>query len=315
LIYDPAQRLRDMFRNHDVRFVAFVEIAELEKIEAYKTDSAINLVKEQIQEFHRDDFEIGLHLHPQWSKARYDNGRWSLDFDEYNLCKLPKGRILEIIDNSLAYLRNIIGQPDFTPLSFRAGNWLFQPTQTAASVLAEKGIRIDSSVFKGGLQHHHDLDYRPALRNGYYWPFSGDVNEPDPMGPWMEVPIHTDMVPSWKMPTPKRMAFTNQFGTAGRSTRQKLTRALDFMRLRYPLKLDFCRMTLDELTSMMGRIIREDRKEPDSYRPVVAIGHTKDLTDYNTVESFLLFLKANRILISTFRDIYPKLTKISVSTN
>jgi hypothetical protein len=91
-----------------------------------------------------------------------------------------------------------------------------------------------------------------------------------------------------------------------------LKRAADFLRPRYPLKLDFCRMTLDELTSMMGRIIREDRETPDLFRPVVAIGHTKDLTDLQTVDSLLSFLHTNRIAVSTFDGVYAKLSPQNV---
>jgi hypothetical protein len=309
LVYEPSRRLKELFQNYNARFVAFVEVAEFEKIEAFGTDPAIDLVTKQIHEFHRDGFEVALHLHPQWSNARYEGGRWYLDLSEYNLCTLPRTRVAEIVDHSLAYLRHVVDEPQFTPLSFRAGNWLFQPTETVANVLAEKGIKIDSSVFKGGLQRNHSLDYRPALRNGYYWPFSSDVNRPDPMGSWIEVPVHTDMVPFWRMATSKRMAFTNRYGTSDRSTSEKLTRAADFLRFLYPLKLDFCRMTLKELTSMMDRVIRQDQEDPGSYRPVVAIGHTKDLTDLATVDSFLSFLRTRQIKISTFPDIYPRLER------
>lgn len=311
LVYEPAERLRDIFQKRGARFVNFVEVAEFERIKACATDPAIDLVTKQIQQLYRDGFEIGLHLHPQWFNARFEGGKWVLDYREYNLCALPRARIAEIIEDSLGFLRHMVARSDFTPLSFRAGNWLFQPTQTAASVLAEKGIKIDSSVFKGGLQHNHHLDYRPALRNGYWWTFSRDVNAPDPSGPWIEVPIYTDMVPFWKMPTSKRMGFKNQFGIAGRSTKQKLIRSLDFLRFRYPLKLDFCRMTLAELTSMTDRIIREDREEAESFRPIVAIGHTKDLTDLDAIDSFLSYLKTNQIAVSTFADIYPKLVKVA----
>jgi hypothetical protein len=110
------------------------------------------------------------------------------------------------------------------------------------------------------------------------------------------------------------MAYTNRYGVAGRSTTQKLIRALDFLRFRYPLKLDFCRMTINELTSMMNKVIQEDRQDPESYRPIVTIGHTKDLTDFDTVDSFLSFLKTNRITVSTFTDVLPKLAT-SVATN
>lgn len=309
LVYEPAERLREIFFKWSARFVNFVEVAEFDQIDAWGTDPAIDLVKRQIREFHQEGFEIGLHIHPQWCNGRYEKGKWILDYDEYNLCTLARPRISEIVDRSLAYLRDAVCESSFTPLTFRAGNWLFQPTEIAASVLAEKGIQIDSSVFKGGLQHDNGLDYRPALQNGYYWTFGEDVNEPDPMGKWIEVPIHTEMVPIWKMPTSKRLGFAGGPAMGTRGTMQRLNRALDLLRFSYPRKLDFCRMTLSELTSTLEGIVREDRGSPDVFKPIVAIGHTKDLTDPQTVDSFLSFLRHNQIEISTFEAAHPKLLR------
>lgn len=307
LVYEPTKRLKDIFEKWNARFVNFVEVAEFEKIDSQATDPAIGLVKRQIRELYERGFEIGLHLHPQWCNARYEQGRWVLDDAEYNLCTLSRSRIVEIVEHSLGYLRHVLDQPDFDPLSFRAGNWLFQPSRTAAEVLSEHGIKIDSSVFKGGVQRNHKLDYRRALKNGFYWPFSGNAVEPDPEGACIEVPIYSEMVPSWRLATTKRMSFGGNVGMAGQSVTRKLNRALDFLRLRYPLKLDFCRMTLSEMTSMMGRAIREDAKNPALYRPLVAIGHSKDLNDLQAVDAFLEFLRAKGIAVRTFSDVYSKL--------
>ena len=60
---------------------------------------------------------------------------------------------------------------------------------------------------------------------------------------------------------------------------------------------------------MMGRAIREDRERPAVYRPIVAIGHTKDLSDTQTVDDFLCFLRAEKITVSTFQNIYPRLVR------
>jgi hypothetical protein len=311
LVHDPAKQLREIFENWRAKFVVFAEVAELLKIDACGTDAGIDGVKRQLRDFHRNGFEIGLHLHPQWFNARHEQGTWVLDYSEYNLCTLSRERILHIVEHSLGYLRDVVGRSEFTPLSFRAGNWLFQPSETAASVLGEKGIKIDSSVFKGGLQRNYALDYRPALRNDFYWSFGGDVTAPDANGPWLELPIYTEMVPFWKMATSKRMGFNGKLGAGGRNHRQKLNRILDLMRFRYPLKLDFCRMTLKELTSMLDRIVREDQAHPSVYRPIVAIGHTKDLVDLQTVDALLSYLRTNGIAISTFEDAYPKLLRQS----
>jgi len=309
LVYEPARRLKAVFEKHGAKFVTFVEALEFEQIAAAGADPAIGSVEKQIRELHKDDFEIALHLHPQWANARFEKGRWRLDLSEYNLCKLPRARVGEIVGQGMDYLRHVLNEPRFAPLSFRAGNWLFQPTSVAAGVLSENGISIDSSVFKGGMQRIHGLDYRPALKNGYYWRFSDDVNRADPAGRWIEVPIHTEMVAPWRMATSKRMSYGNQTGAVARSTGKKLTRALDFLRFRYPLKLDFCRMTLKEMKAMMGNVLREDARDPEVLRPIVAIGHTKDLADFEAVDSFLAYLRAKRVGISTFQDVYPRLSR------
>lgn len=306
LVYEPARKLMEIFQKRDARFVAFVEAAEFDRIEAQWSDPAIGLVNRQISDLHKDGFEIGLHLHPQWCNSRFESGKWQLDYSEYNLCVLPRERIGEIVEGALAYLRRVLGADGFAPLSFRAGNWLFQPTSNAAAVLAGRGIKVDSSVFKGGLQHQRGLDYRPALKNGYCWRFSEDVNVPDSRGEILEVPIYTKMVPFWKMITGKRVGMQRK-GPGGEGySMGKLNRIRDFIHPCYPLKLDFCRMTIDELTSMIDEVIREDRKTPNLLKPVVAIGHTKDSPDIKTIDTFLAYLNQKGITISTFRELYSR---------
>jgi len=306
LVYEPAQRIKEIFLRWDRRFVVFVEVAELEMIEAKGADLAINLVKNQIRDFHKEGFEIGLHLHPWWYNAHCENGGWILDYSEYNLCTLPRERIAQIIDRGISYLREILGESDFTPLAHRAGHLLFQNTQAAAKVLAERGIKVDSSVYKGGLWGQHNLDYRPALRNGYNWRFTDDINVPDSQGVLLELPIHTQMVPIWKMFTTKRIGLQQKGSSATQSGKKILSRMRDFLRFRYPLKFDLCQMSLKELTAMVDAVLLEDQQIPESFRPIVAIGHTKDLVDFETVESFLDYLNEKEIKISTFEKVYPK---------
>lgn len=306
LVYEPLQQLVAVFNKWNARFVAFVEVAELEMIESRGTDKTVDLVNRQIEKCYREGFEIGLHLHPQWYNAVYTEGRWLLDYSEYNLCVLPRQRIVQIVERSLGFLRNVLGVADFTPISFRAGNWLFQPTKAAANVLTEQGIKVDSSVFKGGLQHRHKLDYRRALRNGYYWNFSDQVDVRDPDGVMIEIPTYTQMVPFWRMLTTKRIALQNRSVSDVKQSASRLQRLPDYLRLRYPLKFDFCRMTVDELIRMLSSVIHEDRDDPTTFRPIVAIGHTKDLTGFETVEAILDYLGKQQIPVSTFEQVYPK---------
>jgi hypothetical protein len=90
------------------------------------------------------------------------------------------------------------------------------------------------------------------------------------------------------------------------SRKQKFRRAIDFVRFWYPLKFDFCRLTLAELKSMITALTRDDRKNPETYKPVVLIGHTKDLMDLETIDSFLAYLHEKAIPVSTFRSAIGK---------
>jgi hypothetical protein len=306
LIYSPAERLMAIFEKMGARLVVFVEVAELEKIESCGTDNFIRRVREQVREFHRRGSEIALHLHPQWYNARHQNGKWLLDYNEYNLCRLPPERITNIVGRSIRYLRDVVPDTDYSPFSFRAGNWLLQPSGAAADVLAKNGIRIDSSVFKGGLQHGNGLDYRRSLKNGHFWFFKDDVNTPESKGALLEVPIYTKMVPCWSMLTKKRVHLQRKSRSAAQKRPRSTNRFRDYLRFRYPLKFDFCRMTIDELKSTVDEAIREDQGAPESYRPLVAIGHTKDLVDYDAVEEFLLYLRNCGIRVSTLREAFHK---------
>lgn len=306
LIYEPAAKLIDIFLKYDVRFVPFIEVSELELIEKYAADPLIDSVKQQIRYFHHNGFELGLHLHPQWYNARHVDGTWQLDYNEYNLCTQPYQRIEQIIDQAVAFLRKVVSEPSFTPLSFRAGNWLFQPTNLIANILSKRGIKIDSSVYKGGLQYQHHLDYRPALQNGYFWSFKDDVNKPDVLGEMLEIPIYTDMVPPWRMATKKRLSLQRKTATMSKTLQEKIYKLMDMARPLQPLKFDFCRLTFEELTGIIEKLIKEDLQDSQSFKPIVAIGHTKDLIDIETVKRFLSYLKQTNINITTFGEVYEK---------
>ena len=304
LVVAPTAKLIELFDRFGAKFVCFAEVAEFEQIEKFQTDAAIDDVSRQLRQLYKGGHEIALHLHPQWCNARYDSGQWQLDYSEYNLCTLPRKRIVEIVHGAIKYLRRILETPDFAPFSFRAGNWLFQPTENAAAVLSACGIKVDSSVFKGGRQRKHELDYRASLRNGPYWFFRDEVNVPVTDGPMLEIPIYSRLVPFWRMMTKKRVCLQKKGYSSGKGWSSRFLRLRDFMRLRQPLKFDFCRMTFDELTEMTHHVIDEDRRRPGLLTPMVAIGHSKDLLDFETISRYLEFLQKKGIKVSTLQEVY-----------
>ena len=313
LACEPTETLRRMFAAAGLRFVVFPDAAELEMIESERADPDAGSVKQQLRSLHVDGFEIGLHLHPWWYSATRANGGWVLDYGSYNMCALPPDRIASMVDRGIGYLRDALGANDFTPFSFRAGHLIFQPSNHATRVLAARGVRVDSSLFKGGVWRLHGVDYRAARANGYFWRFTEDVATPDSAGVLLELPIFAHAVPIWQMVTPKRIGLERKAsGSATRSGRKLLARLKD-VRLTRPLKLDYCSMTRDEMHRMLERVIRDDERDPATYRPVVAIGHTKDLVDVESVERLLEFLHRHNIGIVQLRDAYRRCTTEALS--
>ncbi len=131
-------------------------------MEETQSDPDICNVSAQLRELRAAGHEIALHLHPWWANARYEDGHWQLDWSERSICTLAPDRVDAIVSGAIQYLRDGLNDPHFTPLSFRSGLWVMQPTSVVGEVLARHGIRMDSSVFKGGRVHGLGLDYRPA---------------------------------------------------------------------------------------------------------------------------------------------------------
>ena len=171
LVLDPTRRLAELFQEFGAPFVVFAEAVEFARMEETESDPDTARVRAQLRELRAAGHEIALHLHPWWANARYENGHWRLDWSERNICTLEPNRVEAIVSEAIRYLRDGLDDPRFTPLSFRSGLWVMQPTAVIANVLARHGVRVDSSVFKGGRVHGLGLDYRPALANDGFWRF------------------------------------------------------------------------------------------------------------------------------------------------
>ena len=300
LVLEPTRLLAGLFREFDAPFVVFAEALEFARMEDARSDPESGAVRADLRALRAAGHEIALHVHPWWANARYANQRWHLDWSERNICSLSVGRVDAILSSAIGYLRKALQDPLYTPVSFRSGLWAMQPTGVVAAALVRHGLRVDSSVFKGGRIRSLALDYRPALRNGDFWRFEQDVNVPDAHGTLWEIPIHTEMVPCWAMLRRKRLELQQRMPRAAEGTPLP-RRWRDFVRIRYPRKLDFCRMTFAEMRDAFERAL-EDRST--GRKLIVAIGHTKDLVDSDAIGRFLDFLLLRDVSVTTFSRLF-----------
>ena len=81
-----------------------------------------------------------------------------------------------------------------------------------------------------------------------------------------------------------------------------------FLRLRYPRKLDFCRMTFDEMRAAWRRDVRK-RHEParKSRRLSWKSDTRKDLVDFDAVDALSrLYLTENDVPVNTFAGLLAR---------
>jgi hypothetical protein len=298
LMLRPTDRLLSMLDQFGARATIMAEVAE---ILAFKRQPEFGPVASAIEDQLRSavarGHDVQLHLHPAWFNARYDGHRWQLDSSEYALVDLSPSRITEYLRRGKQYLEELLRpvQSAYRCVAFRAGNWLIQPSREVVAALERSGFLYDTSVFKHGWGSAgpYVLDYRSAHDELLSWVVDpDDINRPSQRVGLREIPIFTRKVLVTSMLTPRRLAMQ-------RRLRRRIAQALapswphlgagrpvSALRLFYPKKFDFCRMSFREMRGFLNRaIVRCDGT--DTLLPVVAIGHSTELADDGHLRRFV----------------------------
>lgn len=215
-IIEPTDRLLKLFDKYQKKGVFFIDATYLVRC---KKDAPQDfaLVAKQVASLHKKGHEIGLHLHPHWSAAAYNEGQWSFSsFKNYRLHSLREEQIDQIFKDSIQVLTEIVNDPQYQPRVFRAGGWCLQPFSTVKPYFIKYGLEIDSSVNIGAHQatSSHQFDYRNAPRQEI-WKFSDDPVIPVKNANFYEVPVTSLELPSWYLVVNKlilRMSKDKPFG-------------------------------------------------------------------------------------------------------
>jgi hypothetical protein len=114
------------------------------------------------------------------------------------------------------------------------------------------------------------------------------------------------MVYFWKMYSPKRKKIHEEMNKR-KNLKYQLLSKLEKIKIKYPKKFDFTKMTFSEMKEMIDNIIRIDKDSSNILKPVVLIGHTKNLFDYKTIDKFLKYTIENNITVTTFREVIKEI--------
>jgi hypothetical protein len=191
IIY-PTNELIKIAENHGVRFVFFVDIGFIIKLNEFRKkypelEKDYLAITNQVKYLSDTGHDIQLHIHPHWEDSFYNGNKWIIDVKRYKLSDFNDTKIHTIVSNYKAALFAITKKPIF---AFRAGGWCIQPFDKLKSTFIENGITLDSSVFRNGKfeSKEYAYDFTGAPDKDIYT-FENDVNIEQKNGTFTELPI------------------------------------------------------------------------------------------------------------------------------
>ena len=155
--FRPMRELRRIYESCGVRSTFNVEVMQqltFRKLQDKHCElkALADAWDDHVREAFRHGQDIQLHVHPQWSEARYERGSWILSGD-WALPNYDQDRAYQMLAESKKYLEEILRplDPAYKCVAFRAGASVIAPSKFALHVLSSLGIVFDMSIV-GGLR-------------------------------------------------------------------------------------------------------------------------------------------------------------------
>ena len=164
-IIEPTEKILKVLKEHKTHITFFFEVVEYWKLKeewekgndmGYK-ENPIIAIENQIRKAYKEGHDFQLHLHPQWVDAKWENGTWKVDFDNWRLGGYNKEgefSLTNLIQKGKDTLESIIFPIDenYRCVALRAGGYNIQPSKEIFKVMKTLGLTVDSSIYPGGLE-------------------------------------------------------------------------------------------------------------------------------------------------------------------
>ncbi len=312
LMVRPTGRLLDLLEDFGARVTIMADTAEILKFREHRDSSgsddwACGAIEQQLRDAVVRGHDVQLHLHPSYSRARSANGRWVLEYGDYDLARLGYPRIFALVKEGKEYLEGLLRpvRPSYRCQAFRAANWSMCPSGDTVRALRENGFRIDTSVFKYGFRDELvRFDYAGAESETIPWPVDpSDVCRRDESGEIFEFPIYCENRPIWAFLSANRFyrviqgrihplpgappeagggTASGRPGRAAQAARKGLS-ALSALFRKHAWKLDFNQCSGRQMISALERA-RARYGALGMSLPIVLIGHSKLFNRFNAAE-------------------------------
>jgi len=199
-IIEPTEQIRKIAKETGIKMVFFVDIGYLIRLDYYQNSfpqakSDYDLVVKQIKGLVSEGHDCQLHIHPHWEDCIYTAKGWNMNVDRYKLVDFSESEIERLVLSYKIYLESITKK---TVVAYRAGGWCLQPFSKIQNAFSKAGLKIDSTVFRGGKNikgsYYYDFENTP---NKDKWQFSSDLCKEDKEGSFVEYPISNHAYSIW----------------------------------------------------------------------------------------------------------------------
>jgi len=200
ILFDPTNQLLDTLDKYQAKATFFADVLSVYMHEKYGLTDYCQKFKNQIADMVARGHDVQLHIHSNWLKSTWKDGKWDFDIASYRIhtfgfdddAEWSVGKIIRWGKQFLEETLQAVN-PSYRCVAYRAGGYSIQPHAELFRVLLENGIYIDSSVAM--LQEAHNVneyDYKDIPdRNGWWIGLDSPINEPTKKksGAVYEIPV------------------------------------------------------------------------------------------------------------------------------
>lgn len=268
---------------------------------------------EHVAHAYREGHDIQLHIHPQWRRSDYVDGKWKLTGD-WSILNYTAHEAREMLCQGKGYLETLLRKvdPNYRCVSYRSGSWCIAPSPFILNLLVEAGIVFDMSIVAGIRYNtrHINLDYSNCEEDFLpYYPVMTDARKvSNKIEPIISVPtncfyasrrqvfqqhlmkVRAKVSASGSKINEARTvaAYGSEWQQSGNSKLQKIYEKgiTPYLKGKHYIS-DLAQLDYSLMTEMLDAIRRRVRASGLSEVPVILENHTKDVGDFSNIKRFL----------------------------
>lgn len=214
-VIEPTNILLSLAEKYNAKYTFFFEVVEFWKLKeewdkGNKMGYGCNPVEamvSQLQNAARRGHDVQLHIHPQWVDAKWKDGRWNVNLDDWKLGTYKREgekSLVNLLKKGKSTIESIIQpvSPSYQCVALRAGGYNAMPSEDIVKAMREVGLHLDSSVYPGGYEEGNlsVYDYRDVPDNAWGGWFvdsqlEKNSNEKTDI---VELPIVSEQIKRWR---------------------------------------------------------------------------------------------------------------------